>query len=220
MYKKLVMGMLVVVLLGSFIVNNRGFEEVFEVERRGESLIRFHVLANSDDPEDQLLKLKVRDEVIAAMADDLEQSNSIEETREILKANLPKIQEVAAEEIFKNGKDFEVAVKLEEEVFPTRRYGDMVFPAGRYEALKVEIGRGTGENWWCVMFPPLCFVDVKSGLTDEKTNQAMKDNLTAEEYQLFYAASKDEELPLQLKSKIAEVFRASKHQISRLASAF
>ena len=60
---------------------------------------------------------------------------------------------------------------LREYKFPTRRYGNVVFPAGRYEALRVEIGDAEGQNWWCVMFPPLCFVDVKHGLTDEKTKR-------------------------------------------------
>jgi len=199
-------------------------EEVEALEKRGENLIRFHVLANSDSPEDQELKLKVRDKVISAMSLDLEKSNDVNETRDILSANLKKIEEVAKEEIERNGESYDVRVSLEEHAFPTKRYGNVVFPAGIYEALRIQIGEAEGQNWWCVMFPPLCFVDVKHGLTDEKTKQELKNALTEEEYYLVYSNVNENELPLQLKSKVFELFKGSKGQfkgqITRLVSIF
>lgn len=195
-------------------------EETETLEKRGENLIRFHVLANSDSPEDQKLKLKVRDKIIDTMSSDLETSKNVGETRNILINNLDKIEETAREEIYKNGQDYGVRVSLGEHGFPTKRYGNVVFPAGKYEALRVEIGNAKGQNWWCVMFPPLCFVDVKHGLTDEKTKKELERSLTTEEYYLVYSSINENELPLKLKSKIFEIFKSSKKQFSRLTSIF
>lgn len=220
MYKKYIAIIMGIVLIGSSVLSTDKGEAISELEKRGENLIRFHVLANSDDPEDQLLKLKIRDKIITAMAEEMETSKNIEETRNIIKNNLKNIEEIAEKEVLAEGKDYKVSAMLTEDTFPTRRYGGIVFPAGRYEALKVEIGEGVGKNWWCVMFPPLCFVDVKNGLTDEKTQQELKNTLTEEEYRLFYTATKEEELPLQLKSKIIEVFQVSKSKFGNFASVF
>ncbi|MFW5649423.1 MAG: stage II sporulation protein R [Candidatus Alkaliphilus sp. MAG34] len=195
-------------------------EETEALEKRGENLIRFHVLANSDSPEDQELKLKVRDRIIDVVSKDLENSKNVDETRNILATSLDKIKEAAEEEIYENGKDYDVNVSLGEHGFPTKRYGNAVFPAGRYEALRVEIGNARGQNWWCVMFPPLCFVDVKHGLTDEKTKKELEKSLTAGEYYMVYSSVNENELPLQLKSKIFELFQSSKKQFNRLTSIF
>ena len=221
MYKKWVDRSVIVFLVFLLFINVlyiRG--EVEALEKRGENLIRFHVMANSDSPEDQELKLKVRDKVIDAMSGDLEISKNADETRDILINNLDKIKAVAEEEIYKNGQNYGVRVYLGEYKFPTKRYGSVVFPAGRYEALRVEIGDAGGQNWWCVMFPPLCFVDVKHGLTDEKTKKELEKSLTAEEYYLVYSSVNEKELPLQLKSKVFEFFESSKKQLSRLTSIF
>ena len=195
-------------------------EEAGALEKRGENLIRFHVLANSDSPEDQELKLRVRDKIIDTMSGALENSKNVDETRNILMVNLDKIKEVAEEEIYKDEKDYDVSVSLGEHKFPTKRYGNAVFPAGRYDALRVEIGSARGQNWWCVMFPPLCFVDVKHGLTDEKTKRELEKSLTAGEYYLVYSSVNENELPLQLRSKIFELFESSKKQFNRLTSIF
>lgn len=225
MYKKWASKLTICFLVGLVLINILYVnEEVEALERRGENLIRFHVLANSDSSEDQELKLKVRDKVIAAMSSDLEESKDVNETRDILKANLRKIEEVAKEEIERNGQSYKVKASLTEHAFPTKRYGNVVFPAGIYEALRIEIGKAEGQNWWCVMFPPLCFVDVKHGLTDEKTQQSLKASLTEEEYYLVYSNVNENELPLQLKSKIVEVYEETKGhikgQFNRLTSIF
>lgn len=221
MYKKWVDKLAILFLAFLLLINVLYIgEEAEALEKRGENLIRFHVLANSDSPGDQELKLKVRDKVIDAMSGDLEISKNADETRDILINNLDKIKAVAEEEIYKNGQNYGVRVYLGEYKFPTKRYGSVVFPAGRYEALRVEIGDAGGQNWWCVMFPPLCFVDVKHGLTDEKTKKELEKSLTAEEYYLVYSSVNEKELPLQLKSKVFEFFESSKKQLSRLTSIF
>lgn len=204
--KLIVLFLVFLVLINILYVN----EEVEALEKKGENLIRFHVLANSDSPEDQGLKLKVRDKIINTMSGDLENSKDVNETRDILINNLGKIENAAREEIYENGQDYDVKVILGEYKFPTKRYGNVVFPAGKYEALRVEIGRAKGQNWWCVMFPPLCFIDVKHGLTDEKTKRELAGSLTKEEYYLVYSSVNENELPLQLKSKIFELVKSSK----------
>lgn len=221
MYKKWIDKLTVTFLVLLTLINVLYIKEEAEgLEKRGENLIRFHVLANSDSPEDQELKLRVRDKIINAMSGDLENSENVDETRNILKNNLDEIRKTAKEEIYKSGKDYDVNVSLGEHKFPTKRYGNAVFPAGRYEALRVEIGNARGQNWWCVMFPPLCFVDVKHGLTDEKTKRELENTLTAGEYYIVYSSVNEDELPLQLKSKIFELFESSKKQLSRLTSIF
>lgn len=194
--------------------------DVAPLKRRGENLIRFHVLANSNSPEDQKLKLKVRDEVIGAMSGRLENSKNIEETREVLEESMKYIEDVARGKIISSGENYDVKTTIGEYDFPTKRYGNVVFEAGKYEALRIIIGEGKGDNWWCVMFPPLCFIDIKHGLTDEKTKSELKAALSEEEYNLVYSEINKDELPLQLKSKIFELFKASRDQIYRLTSIF
>ncbi|KAB3540956.1 stage II sporulation protein R [Alkaliphilus pronyensis] len=176
-------------------------------------LIRFHVIANSDSPQDQLLKLKVKEQIIKEMAEELEGATTIHESRGIITKNLENIRETAVKELKRNKVEHQVRVSLDKHQFPTRRYGDIVLAAGTYEALRVEIGEGKGQNWWCVMFPPLCFIDVKSGLIDEDTKSQLKEVLTEEEYELVMSDVGENQLPLQLRSKIWDWLKASKNQI-------
>lgn len=136
-----------------------------------EKLIRFHVIANSDSKEDQELKLKVRDKIIAYLSPKLEKSKSIEETKKIIENNITVIEDIASKEIKENDKSYSVSANLGYSNFPTKKYSNIVLPAGNYKALRVVIGSGEGKNWWCVMFPPLCFVDINSGITDKKTER-------------------------------------------------
>ena len=146
MNKRYLMVFIGIALIGGLLLNTGNGQMAPELEKRGENLIRFHVLANSDAPEDQELKLKVRDKIIATMGEALENSSSVEETRDILIDNLFKIEEEGEREIIANGKDYKVTAELGEDIFPTKRYGDFVFPAGKYEALKVVIGEGEEKS--------------------------------------------------------------------------
>lgn len=122
-------------------------------------IIRFHVIANSNTDEDQALKLKVRDKVIEFVSNSLKGSNSLEESRKFIIENKSNIESIAKSVIIENGYDYNVTSSLSRENFPDKIYGDVVFPQGEYEAYRILIGEAKGENWWCVMFPPLCFVD-------------------------------------------------------------
>ncbi|MCT4593726.1 MAG: stage II sporulation protein R [Anaeromicrobium sp.] len=188
--------------------------KVYENQRAYKNeLIRFHVIANSDSPKDQALKLKVRDEVIKKLNPKFEKSKSLDESRDIIKKNIDIIEEVAGEVIASNGYNYEVKASLGEVNFPTKNYGSITLPAGEYEALRVVIGDGDGANWWCVLFPPLCFIDMENGLTDERTKEEMKSVLTKEEFNMIYT-KKNQELPLKLKFKIVEVIESAKEKIN------
>jgi len=189
-------------------------------ERRGVGLIRFHVLANSDSPQDQQLKLKVRDRIIAEMKGKLSLSSSVDETREILNNHLYYMKAMAKEELEENNSSYDVQVMLGDYNFPTKKYGDVVLAAGKYEALRIVIGEGEGQNWWCVMFPPLCFIDIKKGLIDEATRRELKNVLSEEEYQLVNTIDNDKGLSLELRSKVWDLIRASREQIYKMASKF
>lgn len=187
----------------SNIVESSSVESV-ESESYKSKLIRFHVLANSDSPKDQELKLKVRDRVIDSMNEKFKESKSIEETRLIVNENMESMKEAALDEIKENGEDYDVEIKLEPYNFPTKSYGDFTLPAGEYEAVRVLIGNAKGQNWWCVMFPPLCFIDAKNASTDSQTDENMKEYLTGEEYN---AISTSENGKIELRSKLVETIK-------------
>ncbi|MDK2991884.1 MAG: stage sporulation protein [Clostridiales bacterium] len=133
------------------------------------NIIRFHVIANSDSPEDQALKLKVRDRILNELHNRFNSANDINEQRKAVIDNMSYIEAIANDEIKRSGKDYTAKVYFGCYDFPTKVYGEMVFPAGTYEALRVVIGQGEGANWWCVMFPPLCFIDTDHGVAKEAT---------------------------------------------------
>mgnify|MGYP000867893451 FL=1 len=148
-------------------------------------IIRFHVVANSDSKSDQALKLKVRDEILKYIQPKLKNCKNIEESRKALMENDDNVLKVARTVINEQGYNYEVKSTLSKTNFPIKTYGNITLPQGRYEAYRVIIGKGRGQNWWCVMFPPLCFVDITKGqVSYKKTEQEMKKVLTPEEYKM------------------------------------
>ncbi len=121
-----------------------------------ESVLRMHVIANSDSEEDQVLKLKVRDAVLERGSELFDGTLTADEARAKLEPKKDELIKAAAEVISSEGFDYPVTVEVVDEYFATRCYGDLTMPAGEYTAIKVVIGEGEGKNWWCVMFPPLC----------------------------------------------------------------
>lgn len=132
-----------------------------------DQLIRFHVLANSDSPEDQALKLKVKDKIITYMEKEFAQSETIDQSRQILLQNMDAIKTLAQTTLQEAGSDYTVDLQYGNFNFPVKYYGKFSLPAGNYEALRVIIGEGAGQNWWCVLFPPMCFVDAGEVTGDE-----------------------------------------------------
>lgn len=127
-------------------------------ENDHEGIIRLHVIANSNTVGDQALKLKVRDAVIAYM-DDQQDLTTVSETREFLKGDLNRLETIANGIIASEGYDYTADANIGVRYIPEKTYGDITFPAGNYEALNITLGEGDGENWWCVLFPPLCLLD-------------------------------------------------------------
>ncbi len=183
-----------------------------------DNLIRLHVIANSDSPEDQALKLKVRDKILIYMKEQLAKSRDIEETKAIIKRDIPKIEEISKAEIAKNQKEYPVKARLGVSPFPTKLYGDIALPAGNYQALKVEIGKAEGANWWCVLFPPLCFVDATHGTVPDSVKSELKSRLNEDEYRMVASAKDEDDIPIKVKFKIVEVFQNSKIKVSGMLS--
>ena len=172
-----------------------------------DEVIRLHVLANSDEDYDQQLKIKVKDGIVKMLENELHNSMSKDETRIILLQNLDKIEDKAKEIIEENGYNYNVSAKITFGNFPTKQYGDVVLPAGEYEALKVEIGEAKGKNWWCVMFPPLCFVDASVKEVPKEDKDLLKSVLTDTEYDIVTKADNENDIPIKIKFKIVEMWQ-------------
>ena len=171
------------------------------------SVFRLHVIANSDDLKDQDLKYKVRDKLLEYMNSLSINCESKDEVIALAREHENEFYNIAKEVIADNGYDYDVAIKIGNFDFPTKNYGDISLPAGNYEALRVEIGKAKGQNWWCVMFPPLCFVDVTSGVVPNESKDIMKDNLSDEEYDLI---SKTDNSEIKFKFSLIEMFQSLK----------
>ncbi|WP_238906052.1 stage II sporulation protein R [Clostridium sp. YIM B02506] len=171
-----------------------------------EKLIRFHVIANSDEETDQQLKIKVKDNIINYIFPKLKDSKSIDESRDILRNNNKQILKIAEKTIKENGYNYTVNSTLDRENFPEKNYGNITLPQGEYEAYRVIIGSGQGKNWWCVMFPPLCFVDVTKGqVSDKETEETMKRVLDDDEYTEI--SNKNDKNKIKIKFKIVEIIK-------------
>lgn len=168
-------------------------------------VLRFHVLANSDCAEDQALKLAVRDQVGTYVGAQLSGATSLEESQELLIAHLDDIEQCAQEEIDRHGYHYDVTASLESTYFPEKAYGKASFPAGEYQALRVVIGEGAGKNWWCVLYPNLCFMGNLYQVDEEAGAEKLKQVLSPEEYQLVME-SKDYEIKSKLVEIMEEIF--------------
>ena len=145
-------------------------------------VLRFHVRANSDSEEDQALKIKVKDAVIEKMEPLLKESKSLEESKEIIEEQMPYIEALSLAVLQTNGCTDQVSVYFSTEYFPVKQYGDLTFPAGEYEAVRIDIGEAKGKNWWCVMFPPLCLIDATYTEVPKESKEQLKEVVGEEEY--------------------------------------
>lgn len=180
-------------------------------EAFAESVIRLHVIANSDSTPDQNLKMRVRDAIVNETGKLFAESGDREDARRIICANMEKIEEISRNVVRDYGCDYPVRVTLGKSDFPTKAYGGVALPAGTYEALKVEIGEAEGRNWWCVLFPPLCFVDAADA-GGEKT-ELLKDTLTDSEYEMI---TQNDVFPVKIKFKTYELWQESKLKIKNM----
>lgn len=152
-------------------------------------ILRFHVRANSDSDEDQNLKMAVKEDVVTMLKPLLADCESVAESKNIIVSNLQNIYETAVNTVVEQGYDYDIKVYVTEEEFPAKTYGDLTFPEGKYQALRIDIGKAQGQNWWCVMYPPLCFIDESTAVVSEDGKELLKENLTPQEYADLFANS-------------------------------
>ena len=195
---KKIISILSILIMISFIggyskIYNTTIETIYNYDDVKNSLIRFHVLANSDSKEDQTLKLKVKDKVITYLYPYLKNSKSLDESREVLMEQENNVMKIANKVIKENGYNYGVKTELGYENFPEKSYGNITLPQGKYETFRIIIGNGKGHNWWCVMFPPLCFTDVTKGQIEEEKCKEEFDKAIEEEKALNKEDSKKEE---------------------------
>ncbi len=164
-------------------------------------ILRLHVIANSDLDADQELKLEVKDEIVALLREDLKGAGNLDEAKGIIESNLGVIEDTAEEVMTSHGYGYKANARIGWFDFPVKMYGDLTFPAGCYQALRVELGAAEGKNWWCVMFPSLCYVDEAHDVITKENKEKFKKILTEEEYQSL------------LNGKDSQVFYKSKFKI-------
>lgn len=167
------------------------------------NVFRLHVIANSDSEEDQNLKYIVRDSILSYVNGILENINNKEDVVLTINNHIDEIKNIAQQAVYNEGFTYDVEIEIGNFKFPTKTYGNISFPPGLYDALRVKIGNASGKNWWCVMFPPLCFVDVSSGIVPEDSKELMESNLSSEDYALV-SSSKN---TTKIKFKVVEVLQ-------------
>ena len=176
------------------------------------SVFRLHVIANSDSSEDQNLKYIVRDRILDYMNSLVDTKiSSKEEIMRIVSENLENFRSIAQNTVYENGYDYNVNIEIGNFAFPTKAYGDIALPSGYYDALRVSIGEAKGKNWWCVMFPPLCFVDVSTGVVPEDSKETLEESLSDEEYELISGSSTE----FEVKFKFVEFFENFKNTFAK-----
>ena len=168
-----------------------------------EAVFRLHVIANSDTDEDQALKLEVRNSLLDFMNQLCSNCSTKEEAISIATTHQSDFQKIAEQTIADNGYSYSVKVNINNFYFPTKNYGDISLPAGLYDALRVEIGEAKGQNWWCVMFPSLCFIDISSGVVDDEAKENLEENLEEESYTII---SNNKNSNVKFKFKLIEFF--------------
>ena len=165
MRRKQIVRFKIVLLAVLFCFVAGGWAVLFYQHERGVALpnrgdyVRLHILANSDSVEDQQLKLKVRDAVVAYITPYVKDVSDAKAAENIIASHKQEIITLARKTLLDNGADYPVAVQLGTFAFPVRSYGNLVLPAGDYQAVRILLGQAAGQNWWCVLFPPLCFID-------------------------------------------------------------
>ena len=168
------------------------------------NFFRLHILANSDSKEDQELKLKVRDKIIEYMNE--QNFKTKEETISYINNNIEEFYKIAEKTIQENGYNYTVNISVGNFYFPTKNYGNISLPAGFYDGIKIEIGYAKGQNWWCSLFPPLCFVDISAGIVENDDLSVLENNLNKEEFSLITNSNET----IKFKFKIIELLNTKK----------
>lgn len=181
---------LLLILAGGCLWKYQEFQMQQMQQEIAEKILRFHVRANSDSSGDQALKLKVRDAVGALMQQELAGVDDRSECGRIVQEHLTQIIQTAEQTIWQEGYTYPVTAQIETVEFPQKTYGSYIFPAGEYQALDVVIGSGKGQNWWCVMYPNMCFHGAVYEVVDEDAKKSLKKVLSEDEYDAVLKSGK------------------------------
>lgn len=160
------------------------------------SVIRLHVIANSDSFEDQALKLRVRDEIIHYLQDNMSSTSSIDDAQNFIVSHKDELTAIATNTSKSYGYIYPVETTFEPCTFPNKQYGDVTLPSGTYTALNVKIGKAAGHNWWCVLYPPLCFVDSVTGELADESKDTLRSSISCREYEYVTDSSSDGDTPV------------------------
>lgn len=155
--------MIIFILVMSWEYQREVSASLIEKDVIPENALRLRILANSDNPQDQWLKREVRDSVVQEVLDWVDKVDSLEEAEEKITQSMEELEMVVQETIESSGFEYPFSIKYGQITFPAKLYGDQFYPAGEYNGVLITIGEGQGDNWWCVLFPPLCFVDFGTG---------------------------------------------------------
>ena len=205
--KKLVPLLLLFLLFISFVIisaNTFSFAVSNDLQK---SFFRLHIIANSDSEEDQNLKLKIRDKIIEYI--DNQNFESKEDTINFVNNNKNSLYEIAQKTVYENGYSYPISINIGNFYFPTKYYGNISLPAGFYDGIKIEIGDANGQNWWCSLFPPLCFMDVSSGIIENDDLKKLDSSLNNEEILLLTESNNSK--TIQFKFKILELFNRNQN---------
>jgi stage II sporulation protein R len=183
-----------------------------------DNVVRLHIVANSDKQTDQELKLKVRDAILTHMHEKYPDGADRKEAADYLKSSLPLIKQIASDVMKENGSDESVNVKYGVYAFPTKEYDGLALPAGMYEAIRVELGEAKGQNWWCIMFPPLCVADASSLRLDEQAMSRLRQEIGDDNYRLITDITNKGNVPVKIKFRIIELVESSKIRLAEIIS--
>lgn len=145
-------------------------------------VLRFHVRANSDSKEDQKIKMQVKEAVITYLNPIMDQIRNVEEARILIENQLTEVEKIIHDQLNKNGCRYGFQIKITQEHFPRRTYGDCTFPEGVYEAVIISLGKGEGQNWWCMIYPGLCFFNETYAVVEKEKKEELSEVLTEESY--------------------------------------
>ena len=184
--------------------NNFKVQKTYQ-EQLAQEILRFHVIANSDSEKDQNLKLKVKEGILNMLCPMLSEATTKNEAKSIIYNHIKEVETEANKIIAKEGYHYKSQAVLGKTTFPIKQYGDMVVPAGEYEAFRILLGEAKGKNWWCIMFPTLCYVDEVFDVITEENKAQFKEILTKEEYESLFVVEELENIELEFrKDKLEE----------------
>lgn len=184
----LVTALIIALVLTAWLAVERGLLVEAKVQKAQEKLsgevLRFHVLANSDSEKDQELKMQVKEAVLEYMKQEMPENSDVAKTREWAKSHLREIEDISSKTLKDSGSEYPVTAEITKDDFPEKTYGDVTFPAGEYEALRIKIGNARGHNWWCCLYPNLCFTDAVHAVVPDEGKEELKAVLDEEEYEM------------------------------------